>query len=108
MQKQQLFEQVQVLYDGSPSFEGLSSGIETSLLGSDCVNTPSPAKRPTTSFSSPVVKRQKKEPSLEELQREALLGQIAINNKFSSVLDQVAATLCAISAHSTRKERKGV
>uniref|UniRef100_A0A915DS98 Odorant receptor n=1 Tax=Ditylenchus dipsaci TaxID=166011 RepID=A0A915DS98_9BILA len=34
MHKQQLLEQVQVIYEGSPSFEGLSSGIETSLVGS--------------------------------------------------------------------------
>uniref|UniRef100_A0A915E553 Uncharacterized protein n=1 Tax=Ditylenchus dipsaci TaxID=166011 RepID=A0A915E553_9BILA len=107
MEKKQLFEQVQILYNESSSLEGFFSGIETSLAGSDCLNTPSPKRAAKSiSFTSLVVKRQNKESSVEELQREALLGQIAVKNKFSSVLNQIADIMSSNFGSQGKKEEK--
>ncbi|KAI1703994.1 DDE superfamily endonuclease domain-containing protein [Ditylenchus destructor] len=87
------FDEVQDMYDGTPSFSGLTTGAETSIFTSPT----------STKYSESKIKQE----SLHELQRKVLVEQLAFYQQggqvlaqLSDVLDQFAATLPMIKPNS--------
>ncbi|KAI1699639.1 hypothetical protein Ddc_18475 [Ditylenchus destructor] len=104
--RNELSEKVHDMFAGSPSFEGLTSGLETHTTDLESPEN-SPKSKSRSMTYTPAAKRMKQEETMEQLQLEVLQqqGEVLRQQKqlneelsqvlshFSDVLDQISATL---------------